>query len=156
MKKILIALLLSLYASAFALDGLAQARIEKVWDIYRERYLDGTSTEQQSIKIKQTQELIQNYRNLPTTPAARGEIFAYFQHLLCEAESVIDGASCNDGYIPAGPLTIEKDSLTLTQIRNYLITEHSNRRVARNLGPLTESTLLDNIAQKYALELCQA
>lgn len=93
---------------------------------------------------------------MPTTPFERKEIFAYFQHLLCEAESVIDGSSCNDNYIPSGPLTIEKSNFSLTQIRNYLIAEHSNRRIARNLGPLSESSVLDNIAQKYALNLCQA
>ncbi len=156
MKKIIALTLISLSLNTFALDGLTQARIEKVYDIYRERYIEGKSTEEQSIKIKQTQLMIQNYRDMPTTPPERREIFAYFQHLLCEAESVIDGITCQDTYIPTGPLTLSKDNLSLSQIRNYLITEHSNRRTARNLGPLTESPILDDIAQKYALELCQA
>ncbi len=156
MKKIIAIILVSFSLTTFGLDGLSQARIEKVWDIYRERYLEGKSTEEQSVKIKQTQNLIQSYRDLPTTPSTTKEIFAYFQHLLCEAESVIDGSSCEDSYNPTGPLTIEKSNFSLAQIRNYLITEHSNRRVARNLGPLSESSVLDNIAQKYALDLCQA
>ena len=90
MKKTIAIILVSLCTTSFGLDGLTQARIEKVYDIYRTRYLDGVSTEQQSLQVKQTQALIQNYRDLPTTPAPRKEIFAYFQHLLCEAESVID------------------------------------------------------------------
>ena len=156
MKKIIALLLISLSVTVSGLDGLEQARIERVYDIYRERYIAGKSTEEQSHAIQQTQMLVQNYRDMPTTPPARKEIFAYFQHLLCEAESVIDGTECQDTYITPGILTIAKDNLILAQIRTYLIKEHSDRRVARNLGPLTESTILDAIAQKYALDLCQA
>ena len=156
MKKTIAIILVSLSAMTFGLDGLSQARIEKVYDIYRVRYIEWKSIEEQSVKIKQTQELLQHYRDLTTTTPERREIFGYFQHLLCEAESIINGNPCNDNYNPAGPLTIEKNNFTLTQIRNYLIAEHSNRRVARNIGPLAESPILNNIAQDYALKLCQA
>lgn len=156
MKKTIALILISLSATAFGLDGLSQARIEKVYDIYRERYLNGKNIEEQSAQIKKMQELIQNYRGLSTTPAPRKEIFSYFQHLLCEAGNIIDGSPCQDNYNPSGPLTIQKNNFTLTQIRTYLIAEHSNRRTSRNIGPLAESTVLDNIAQQYALKLCQA
>lgn len=156
MKKTIALILISLSATTFGLDGLSQARIEKVYDIYRERYLNGKNIEEQSAQIKQMQALIQNYRELSTTPPARKELFSYFQHLLCEAGSVIDGTPCRDNYNPTGPLTLQKNNFTLTQIRTYLIAEHSNRRTSRNLGPLTESMVLDNIAQQYALDLCQA
>lgn len=156
MKKTIACILVSLCASTFGLDGLSQARIEKVYDIYRARAIEWKSIEEQSRTIRQTQELLQHYRNLETTPQERKDIFGYFQHLLCQAESIINGRPCNDNYHPSGPLTIDKNNFTLTQIRTYLIAEHSQRRVARNIGPLSESSVLNAIAQQYALKLCQA
>lgn len=75
---------------------------------------------------------------------------------MCEAESVIDGSECLDNYTPTGPLTADKATYTLAQIRSLLIAEHSARRVHRGLSELTQSSKLDAIAQKYALELCRA
>ncbi len=40
MKKTIACILVSLYASTFGLDGPSQARIEKVYDIYRARAIE--------------------------------------------------------------------------------------------------------------------
>lgn len=83
-------------------------------------------------------------------------MFAYLGHLFCEAESIVDGIICQDNYVTDSTLTTPKDVLSLSNIRTILIAEHSKRRVDRGLSALTESSILDSIAQNYANALCTA
>lgn len=81
---------------------------------------------------------------------------SYLEHLLCHTKSLITGYYCQDNYYPTSLLTTNKSELTLTQIRNLLIREHSDRRIARGMGGLAQSEILNSIAQNYAYRLCAA
>lgn len=83
-------------------------------------------------------------------------MYAYLNHLFCEAESIVDGIVCQDNYVTESTLTASKDTLNLSTIRSRLVAEHSKRRVDRGMSSLTESTTLDTIAQNYANSLCSA
>ena len=156
MKKIIALLCLCMSVSSFALDGLVQAKVEKAFDTLKMRFLDPLPTDQQSKKIQQIQKMVDGLVSKSTISSDQKDILTYFNHLLCEGESIIDGMVCQDNYTPPSQLTASKDTLTLDQIRKLLIAEHSQRRLDRGFSALTESTTLDTIAQNYALALCKA
>lgn len=81
---------------------------------------------------------------------------SYLEHLFCHTQSLLTGYYCQDNYYPTSLLTTNKKDLTLTQIRNLLIREHSDRRIARGMGGLSQSETLNTIAQNYAYKLCAA
>ena len=81
---------------------------------------------------------------------------SYLEHLFCHTQSLLTGYYCQDNYFPASLLTTHKKELSITQIRDILTEEHSRRRLERSLGELTQSEVLNTIAQNYALELCNA
>lgn len=83
-------------------------------------------------------------------------MYAYLEHLFCEAESIIDGVVCQDKYTTPGVLTDDISTRKLSETRKILIKEHSARRVQRGLGGLKESDILNTIAQNYANILCAA
>lgn len=130
MKHFLILILLGA-VSAHALDGVAQSKVELIYDIYRERHLETTSKDIQVQTLKKIDTALSQYKIRPTiTPIGR-EIVTYLQHLLCHTQSLLTGSYCKDGYYPESILTTNKKNLALTQIRNLLIAEHSRRRIDR-------------------------
>lgn len=156
MKKILSIFLISISSLSFALDGYSQARMEKIYDTYRAKIIDGRPATEQALKMQKIQKALRLYTNSTRITENTKAMFAYLGHLFCEAESIVDGNICQDGYTPKGLLTYQKNTLTLDTIRSLLIAEHSKRRTDRGLSPLTESSTLDSIAQNYALALCKA
>lgn len=80
---------------------------------------------------------------------------SYLEHLFCHTKSLITGYYCEDNYYTPTLLTTNKKDLTLTQMRDLLIEEHSRRRIERGLGTLKQSEILNTIAQRYATELCK-
>lgn len=156
MKRLLLIMCLFSATAIHALSGAAQVRVEALYDEYRKRYLTPYSTEKQIEILTKTQVALTEYKKRPNLSEPAIEIISYLEHLFCHTKSLFSGYYCEDNYHPAGPLTTHKDKLTLTQIRNLLTQEHSTRRVNRGLSALARSSVLDTIAQNYALELCKA
>lgn len=139
-----------------ALDGYSQIRMEKIFDNYKTRFIDGRSSEEQASRMQKIQKALQAYQKNTRVSEIGKMMFAYLSHLFCEAESIVDGMVCRDNYVTDSTLTTSKDTLTLSNIRTILIAEHSKRRIDRGLSILTESNTLNNIAQNYANALCTA
>lgn len=130
MKRFLILLFLGVI-SAHALNGVEQSKIELIYDIYREKHLETISREKQIETLKKIDPALSQYKTRPNITPIGHEIVTYLQHLLCHTQSLLTGDYCKDGYHPASILTTNKKDLTLTQIRNLLIQEHSRRRIDR-------------------------
>jgi uncharacterized protein YkwD len=156
MKKIISIVLICIPYLAFSLSGLSQIKMEKIYDNYRIRYIEGQNAETQSIKIKSIQKALKWQISNPKNSASAKSMYDYLRHLFCEAESIINGLVCDDAYLSPGPLTTNITNMSKESIRSNLIAEHSKRRIDRGLGWLKESKTLSSIAQKYAESLCSA
>lgn len=130
MKRFLILLLLGAL-STHALNGVAQSKVELLYDIYREKHLTPTTEEKQIETLKKVDTALSAYKIRPTITPIGQEIVTYLQHLLCHTQSLLTGNYCKDGYYPQSILTTNKKDLSLAQIRNLLIGEHSRRRIDR-------------------------
>jgi uncharacterized protein YkwD len=155
MKRFLTLILICAF-SVQALSWSAQIKVEWLFDTYRERFLTPFGPEKQVETLKKIDIALSQYKNRTTVSPSWREIVSYLQHLLCHAQSLITGYYCQDKYHPESLLTTNKKNLTLSQIRDLLIAEHTLRRVERSMGGLIQSEKLNAIAQKYALELCKA
>jgi len=65
MKKIIALIVLSSSMVAFGLDGYSQVRMEKIYDIYRTRFIDGRSAEDQTSRIQKIQKGLQLFQTNP-------------------------------------------------------------------------------------------
>ena len=144
------------YTWVQALSGAAQIRVEAVYDEYRKLHLSPLSNERQIEVLSRTQKALTEYKKKANLSLPVTETISYLDHLFCQTKSLITGYFCEDNYYTPSPLTTLKDKLTLTQIRTLLTEEHSKRRALRGLSALIKSDALDNIAQSYAYELCEA
>jgi uncharacterized protein YkwD len=156
MKRFIAISCILLCSSVQALSGAAQVRVEALYDEYRKRYLAPVSTEKQVEVLTKTQTALVQYKKRPALSPAARDIISYLEHLFCHTQSLLTGYYCQDNYYPVWPMTLDKNKLNITQIRNLLTQEHSKRRVERGLSALTQSPELHAIAQNYALELCKA
>lgn len=156
MKRLLSISLICLWASGMALSGTKQIHVEELYDTYRARYLAPLSTEKQIEILSKTQSALAQYSQRSTLSQPVRDVVAYLEHLFCHTQSLLTGYYCQDNYQPESILTMDKNKLSLTQIRSLLIAEHSKRRIERGFSALTESEILDTIAQEYATQLCGA
>lgn len=157
MKKLLLLISILLPISLFALSGIEEVGVESLYDTYRTRYLEPLPTNEQKItKLDQTQTLLDQYADRPTISAKLKDQVGYLSHLFCHTRSLFAQEFCIDDYRRESILTRSKDNLTIDEIRSLLASEHSRRRVERNLSKLTLSSKLNTIAQNYAEKLCDA
>lgn len=131
MKRLLTLSLICLWASGMALSGTQQVRVEELYDTYRAKYLAPLSNEKQIEVLAKTQSALSQYKQRPTLSQPVRDMISYLEHLFCHTQSLLTGYYCQDSYRPESLLTLDKDSLSLNQIRNLLIQEHSKRRTER-------------------------
>lgn len=155
MKKIICLISIFLFTGVHALSGISQVKVEALYDDYRKQYLSPYSTEKQIEVLSKTQKALAEYKKRTNISEPAREVISYLEHLFCHTKSLFTGYYCEDKYYSSNSLTADKDELTLTQIRTLLTQEHSKRRTQRGLSALARSSVLDSIAQKYALELCE-
>lgn len=156
MKRFIAISCIILWTSAHALSGAAQIRVEALYDQYRKQYLSPYSIEKQVEVLSTTQKALMKYKKRPNLSGPAIDAISYLEHLFCHTKSLFTGYYCEDNYYRPSALTMNKNKLTLTQTRNLLTQEHSKRRTQRGLSALAKSSILDSIAQNYALELCEA
>ncbi len=155
MKRIIILTSIFWIIGAQALSGTAQVKVESLYDTYRARYLTPFTPTQQVETLTKIGTALSIYKTRSTVSQPLRDMISYLEHMFCHTKSLLTGYYCEDNYFPASLLTTHKKNLSLTQIRNLLIEEHSRRRIERSLSGLTQSEPLNAIAQNYALELCK-
>lgn len=62
MKKIIALFLLFVTGFSYGLDGYSQARMEKIFDSYRTRFIEGRTPDEQASRMQKIQKALQVYQ----------------------------------------------------------------------------------------------
>jgi uncharacterized protein YkwD len=152
MKKIILLILL-LGGNLYALSWNEQIKMEKIFDTFKEKHLAWKTETEQLIKLNTVMKALElskkKYHSIQSS-------ISYLTYLLCQERSIQASIICPIEYHPKSLYTTSVTDLTLHEVRTRLIEEHNHRRNQRWLSELASNLKLHNIAQNYALKLCDA